>query len=159
MAGDHELAGRVVVDRLDHFALRRRRAGRFDVRVLQAEHRGHGAQARRHGLLHRARAKLHERDRVAKLERAAADERSELAEAVAREHGRPRGAARLPCAPHGHARSQHGRLRPLGRVERLLRTLLAQPPQIVAEHGRCLLEGRAHGRLGGTERRQHADRL
>ena len=58
-------------------------AGRLDIGILEAEHRGHRAAAERRRLLHHAAAKLHELDGGAEVERAGRDEGRELPEAVA----------------------------------------------------------------------------
>ena len=47
----------------------------------------------------------------------------------------------------------------LGAAELGLRALLAQRPQVVAQHGGRLGESLLHDRLGGRKRREHADRL
>jgi len=60
VAGDHDLARCVEVDRLDHFALRALGTRGAHLVVVEAEQRGHRTGADGHGFLHGLRAEAHE---------------------------------------------------------------------------------------------------
>ena len=133
--------------------------GSFDVGVVEAEDRSHRALPRRHRCLHRLAAKLHEPDGRPEIERAGADERGVLAEAVAGHRGRQAAAVLAPDAPGRHAGREHRGLRALSLAELLLGAALAQLPEVVAEHVGGFREGFLNERLGTGERGEHADGL
>ncbi len=113
----------------------------------------------RDGALHGLAPKAHERDRGPEIERAGGDQGAVFAEAVAGQHVGPGAAAAVPGAPDGDAGRQHRRLGAFGLRQPLFRALLAECPEVVAEHGRRLAKGLADDRLGRRERRQHAHGL
>ena len=80
-AGDHDLAGSVVVGHPD--VVVGTPAGHVDLIVVEAEHGGHRAGLREAGVVHRRAALAHEPDSVIEAEGAGGRERGVLAEAVA----------------------------------------------------------------------------
>ena len=159
VAGDHDLARRVEIDGLDHFALGRLAAGGRKFGVIQAEDGSHRALPQRHGFLHHLAAETHDVERGPEIHGIGADQGGVLAEAVTRHRHRPRTAAVDPHPPRGHAGCQHRGLGSLRRTEVRFRARLAQRPQVVAEHLARFVEGRAHDGCGGGEVGQHADGL
>ena len=156
--GDHDLLGRVEIDGLDDLPLRGLRAGRGDAGGVEAENRRHRADARGHRLLHRLRAKAHERHASRNASAPAATSAvysPRLWPATTAGIGPAR---RLPRAPDGDAGRQHHRLRVHRLVERVLRAVGDERPQILPEHVGRLVERRAHQRMA-VEAGHHADRL
>ena len=135
VAGDHDLARRVEVHRLDHLrpAPPRAHAARDGV-VVAAQDRRHRAPPCRHRLLHRLRAKAHQRHRVG--EARARPRRPAPCIRPGCGRRRPPASAR-PRARHARysrdAGGQHHRLRVDRQVERLRRAVRHQRPQVVAQ--------------------------
>ena len=158
MACDNHLSGGVEIDRLYDLALRSFAASIDDHSVIAAHDRRHCADAGCYGLLHRFRAKAHQRDSVAQLHRARCDERGVFTQTVPGYDRRLRPSRRKPCAPYRNVGGQHRRLGVARQVERFGRTLRDQRPQIVAESIRCFGKARAHIGMR-REIIQHADLL
>ena len=158
-AGDDDLAGSVVVDGLDDFALRRFLAARLDGGIIEPENGRHRALARRHRRLHEAAAFTHQRQRGTEAQRAGADQGRVFTQAVARDHGRCRAAPLLPHPPGRNARRQHRRLRALGAVQVLGRARGRERPQVVAQRVGGFFIGLPHDAVLRGELAEHAHGL
>ena len=158
-AGNDDLAQRIEVDRLKHFALRRLFAYLAHRIVLKTENGRHATLSCRYGGLHEAGAISDELNGFDEGYRLGTHERRVFAEAVAGHGRRHRPALGAPHTPHGDTGGQHRRLRGLGLVEFLFRSPLDDSPQVVTEGLRRLGEGFLHLRELARERVQHADRL
>jgi hypothetical protein len=149
VAGNHDLPRRIEVDGFDHLSLRRFRACGHHGAVVSTHDRRHRALPRGHGLLHRLRAKAHQRQRIAKRERAGGDERRVFAEAVSGEHRGHRTPGSLPRTQRRDAGGEHHRLRIGREVQCVRRSLLDQRPQVFAEHVGSFAKRIAHDRMRG----------
>jgi hypothetical protein len=159
MAGDDHLPRRIEVHGLDHFALRRLRADRCHVRIVEAEHGRHATLTAGHRIAHEFAAYPDEVHRVLEIERARRHQRGELAQAVARH---PIGCGAACVAPGAISRDpsdQHDGLRDLGERELLDGSLLRERPKVIAEHAGGGVEGLADDRMRFGPGRHHADRL
>ena len=83
-AGDHHLAGRVEVHRLDHLALRGLVTACRDLRVREPEDGRHGAGAGRNRFLHHLAPEPHQIRRRVQRQRLRAHQRGELAQGCGR---------------------------------------------------------------------------
>ena len=146
-AGDDDLSRRVDVGDGDDLALRRFFADRAHFFDGRPDQRGHAAGADRHGFLHEASARAHDRRRLGGREAADADDGAVLAEGVAGHEIAPRGAVLLE---HGVKRGrdrEDGRLRVLGELELILGTLEAERGDGEAEGGVDVVEDPARRRI------------
>ena len=150
LTGNDHLPRRIEVHRFHHAALRGFGTGRFDIRVLEPEQCRHRASAQWHGFLHDLAAKTHQLHAGGKIDGLGGHQCGELSEAVARHDAWHGTTAFVPQAPGRNARGEHGWLGPLGGVQILDGSLLAQLPQVIAQNFRRLIEGRANaGRFAG----------
>src|SRR6202142_4401389 len=156
---DHDLPGRIVVDRLDYLALRGFEACRLDLRILEPQDCRHSADALRDRTLHQLAAVAHQLHGVFELQHAGAHQGRKLAETVPGHRTGSRPTARAPDHRGRDTRDQHRRLRMLGAVESLRRTLRDQLPQIEAQPRRCARVALPHQRMLRGERRHHAHGL
>src|SRR5690606_27348805 len=125
---------RVEIRGLDDLSVSGFAACRLDVRILQAEDRGHRTLPDRNCRLHGLAAKSNEVDGRAEVEHFCTNERRVLAETVSGHRRRKAAAVLPPNAPRRDPCGEHRGLRALGRTELLLRPLLAKLPEVVAEH-------------------------
>ena len=144
VAGDHDLARRIEIDRLDHFALRRFETRRAHSVVIEPEYRRHRAGAERHRVLHRLGAEAHQRQRVAKADDAGNHQRRVFAKAVTGDDRRLRTARLAPRAVHRIAGSQHQRLGIERRNHGVGRPFARELPHILFKYVRCLRKSVAH---------------
>src|ERR671914_268017 len=167
LAGDDDLAGRVVVRRPDTDDLA---AERLDDGVVEAEDRGHRARALAGRLGHREPALAHQRDGVLRGHRLRGGECRELADRVADDVVRI-DPARTQRGEHGEARGDESRVLDLRLDELLERGLEAEPAQVEArrlagtfEHlhrlrdrlGDVAAHARLERALAGKTERNHA---
>ncbi len=159
IARDDRLPGRIEVHRFDDFALRRFPAGGVEIRVLEPEDCRHRALPQRHGLLHHLAAEADEVDGRPEVHRVASTPARCTRRGcvppwprVAVRHDRPRPARsrpRLPASPAACAPWRRDRPR----------ALLAQRPEVVAEHVARFGKGCAHDGFRRAECGEHADGL
>ena len=159
VAGDHDLARCIEVDRFDHLALRGFGAGRGDAGLVDAHHRGHRADARR--------------------ARPPASPARGSAPAAPRRETRVRRRRPAPCTRPGCGRRRcpvavrprrATRATPRRRRSSITGCVFTvrssapslsaddERPQVLAQHVRGLGEGLAHRRMMRVAR-HHADRL
>ncbi len=159
IAGDDGLAGRIEIHGFDHFALRRFPAGRVEIRVLEPEDRRHRTLPQRHGLLHHLAAEADDVDGRLEVHGVGAHQRGVFTEAVSRHRHGPRPAATDPDPPRRDPGRQHRRLRALRGAELGLGPVLAERPEVVAEHVARFGKGGTHDGLRRAEFGEHADGL
>jgi hypothetical protein len=124
--GNDHLVRRVEIRCADHLALRGFSEDRIELAFRQFEDGGHGAHARRNGLLHVAAAVAHQADGVAELQALRRHQRRIFAQAVASHE--IRGHAAL--AQHGARGRRYCEQRGLlvfGELELIVRAFKAEP--------------------------------
>ena len=147
VAGDHHLAGRIEIDRLQHLALGRLGTHGAYPGVIQAEDRRHGAHSLRHRGLHGLSAQAHEANGGGEVDSAGTGEGGVFAQTMTR-HERGYGTAtRQPEAIERHPGGKHGRLGVHCLIKHVRGARGHQIPEIEAQHGGGLGESVAQQRL------------